>query len=94
MLDAADAPCAPVNGLAEVLDDPQVSAAGSLFTVEHPDAGRLRQPRPPVRQTEEDARSFVRRPAPALGADGDGVLQEIGFSGDEIAGLRQQGVLG
>ena len=94
MLDAADAPCAPVNGLAEVLDDPQVSAAGSLFTVEHPDAGRLRQPRPPVRQTEEDTRNFVRRPAPALGADGDGVLREVGFSGEEIAELRQRGVLG
>jgi len=93
MLDAADAPCAPVNALEEVLEDPQVAAAGSLFTVEHPDAGRLRQPRPPVRQTEECTADFVRRPAPALGADGAEVLGEAGFEADEIAALRQRGVL-
>ena len=93
MLDAADAPCAPVNALEEVLEDPQVAAAGSLFTVEHPDAGRLRQPRPPVRQAEERTADFVRRPAPALGADGAEVLGEAGFEADEIAALRQRGVL-
>ncbi|MEE4298512.1 MAG: CoA transferase [Pseudomonadales bacterium] len=91
LLDEADAPCAPVNDLGEVLVDPQVTEAGSLFTTEHPAAGKLRQPRPPVRDGADA--DFVRHPAPALGADGPDVLAEAGFSGAEIRALRAAGVL-
>jgi formyl-CoA transferase len=35
----------------------------------------------------------LRRPPPALGADGEAVLSEIGYSADRIAALRDQGVL-
>lgn len=90
-LDEADAPCAPVNDLDEVLVDPQVTEAGSLFTTEHPEAGTLRQPRPPVRDGAEA--DFVRHAAPALGADGPAVLAEAGFSTEEIRSLREDGVL-
>jgi crotonobetainyl-CoA:carnitine CoA-transferase CaiB-like acyl-CoA transferase len=34
-----------------------------------------------------------RNPAPALGADTDAVLQEIGYSTDRIAALRTAGVV-
>jgi crotonobetainyl-CoA:carnitine CoA-transferase CaiB-like acyl-CoA transferase len=35
----------------------------------------------------------LRRPAPEIGADTDAVLQELGYSGAEIAILRQARVV-
>jgi crotonobetainyl-CoA:carnitine CoA-transferase CaiB-like acyl-CoA transferase len=92
LLDEADAPCAPVNDLDAVLDDPQVRASGALFTTEHPAGGVLRQPRPPVRDGAEGA-DFVRHPAPALGVDGAAILAESGLPAAEIDALRAAGVL-
>ncbi|MEE4359959.1 MAG: CoA transferase [Pseudomonadales bacterium] len=90
LLDAHDLPCAPVNRLEDVREDPQVVHAGSLLRTRHPRAGEMVQPRAPL---NDPALETIRHAAPALGADGAAVLGEAGFTPAEIDALRAAGVL-
>jgi crotonobetainyl-CoA:carnitine CoA-transferase CaiB-like acyl-CoA transferase len=90
-LDKAQVPCAPILTRNEVIRDPQVIAMESVAEFAHPSAGRLRQARPAARFSKTPAE--IRRGAPALGADGEDILREIGYPPDEIARLREAGAL-
>jgi crotonobetainyl-CoA:carnitine CoA-transferase CaiB-like acyl-CoA transferase len=87
---AEDVPCGAVRSLDELHEDPQVVANGTLVESEHPLCGRLREPRPAARFGSEPGEPAG--PAPALGADTDAILQELGL-GDAIRGLREDGVV-
>ncbi len=91
-LTAEDVPCGPVLSLDEVPTHPQVQANETLVETQHPQMGRLRQPRPPVRFEATPAE--IRRPAPALGAHTDEVLQTLGLSSAELTDLRAKGIVG
>jgi crotonobetainyl-CoA:carnitine CoA-transferase CaiB-like acyl-CoA transferase len=86
-LEAARVPAGPVYDLDDVLDDPQVKARELLQYVEYPDA-----PRPvPLANTAVRLSATpggIRHRAPMLGEHTDEVLGEIGYSAEEIAGLR------
>ena len=90
-LEKAGVPCAKVNSLDEVLEDPRVKHAGAIIEYDHPVAGRLRQSRPPVIFGDEPC--TVRSPAPALGEHTDEILSGIGYSDDNITVLRDQKVV-
>jgi crotonobetainyl-CoA:carnitine CoA-transferase CaiB-like acyl-CoA transferase len=81
-----------VLSLPEVIDDPQVRHNGAIFEREHPSAGRMREPRPPVRF--ERTPSEPGRPAPLHGEHTDEILAELGIDVAERAALRAAGVLG
>ena len=85
-------PVARVNGRRDVLSDPQVVAQGTLREVEHPEAGRMIQPRPPSRFGRLEA--FPERPSPGLGDHTDDVLSTLGYSQQDITTLREQGAIG
>ena len=85
-------PCAPTLTRNEVIAHPQIAASDSLIEYDHPLAGRLRQTRSAA--LFEGTPLTVPRGAPALGADTDSVLAEIGVSSAEIAELRAAGVIG
>lgn len=89
-LRAAGIPCAPVNTMDDLLADPHLASVGMFRPLDHPQEGRLRSVRSPflVRGQEESPD----RPAPALGADGDRILQEIGLTPEERRALPQAGV--
>lgn len=91
-MDREGVPCAKVNSLDEVLADPRVTSRGSVIEYDHPQAGRLRQARPPA--IFDGVPGSVRRPAPALGEHTDELLQSVGCSDAEIASLRAQGAVG
>lgn len=91
-LEAEDVPCAPVLKRHEMLTHPQVMASGIVQETDHPDAGRLRQARPPARFSHTVPEH--RRGGPVLGQHTDEVLQELGLSDDDIARLRADGVAG
>lgn len=92
LLDAEGVPCAPVLSRAEVIEHDQIVANRLIEEFDHPEGGRIRQPRPAARFDATPA--YVRGPAPALGADTDRVLGGLGYGADEIAALRADGVLG
>jgi crotonobetainyl-CoA:carnitine CoA-transferase CaiB-like acyl-CoA transferase len=86
-LEMARVPAGPVYDLDDVLDDPQVKARELLQYVEYPDA-----PKPvPLANTAVRLSATpggIRHRAPMLGEHTDEVLGEIGYSAEEIAGLR------
>jgi crotonobetainyl-CoA:carnitine CoA-transferase CaiB-like acyl-CoA transferase len=91
-LKQADVPCGPVLTRNEMIRHPHIAALELLEEYDHPKAGRLRQARNAARFSQTPA--AIRRPAPALGEHTGEVLAEIGYSQDEIAALRAQGVFG
>jgi crotonobetainyl-CoA:carnitine CoA-transferase CaiB-like acyl-CoA transferase len=88
---AEDVPAGPVNTLEQVFDDPQVRHNGSVVEVDHPHAGRMRQPAPPARFDRTP--SAIGRPAPRLGEHTDEVLAELGYDEAARAALRAEGAI-
>jgi crotonobetainyl-CoA:carnitine CoA-transferase CaiB-like acyl-CoA transferase len=74
---------APVQTLAEAIEDPQARAAGIFSVMEHPTAGPFETISPPLRMSGHEMRGT--RPAPALGADAEEILREAGLDADAIA---------
>ncbi|MFQ5347756.1 MAG: CoA transferase, partial [Rhodothalassiaceae bacterium] len=80
-LEAAGIPSGPINDIAAVLADPQVAARNMVVTAVDPVAGALRMAGNPVKMSgAPDAPT--RRPAPALDADRDRILAELGLAPD------------
>jgi len=90
-LNAAGVPCDRVMNLPEVFADPQVIDQEMVVSAEHPGHGEVRMLGFPIKFTEAPCR--LRRPAPDLGADTDAVLREFDYSPEEIARLREAGVV-
>jgi crotonobetainyl-CoA:carnitine CoA-transferase CaiB-like acyl-CoA transferase len=91
-LERARIPCGPVYDLDEVLSDPQVNARKLFWEIEYPGSNRpIPLSNTPVRLNETPG--SVRRPPPTLGEHTDEVLGELGFSREEIAGLREGGAI-
>jgi len=88
---AAEVPCAPVLTRSEVICHPQVEALGLTVEYDHKAAGRLRQARNAARFSGTPAE--IRRGAPALGEHTGAILAELGYSAEEIAELRAEGVI-
>lgn len=74
-LRAVDIPVSPVNGIADLFDEPHLRAVGMFDEVEHPTEGTLKVARFPVKFGRTPA--SVRRLAPNLGADTQQVLDEL-----------------
>ncbi len=80
--------CAPVNDLADVLNDPHLAARGTLETRAHAGFGEIAQFRTPLRFS--DIEPMALRDAPQLGESTDAVLAEfLGLSAHEISQLRE-----
>jgi crotonobetainyl-CoA:carnitine CoA-transferase CaiB-like acyl-CoA transferase len=83
-------PCASVNSLAEVCEHPQAQHRALFPEVEGP-YGHIRLCRFPVRFSGLQTR--LAHP-PKTGADTTAVLRELGMDDQEIAALREGGVIG
>jgi crotonobetainyl-CoA:carnitine CoA-transferase CaiB-like acyl-CoA transferase len=87
----ANVPVGPINDLGEVFADPVVRHLGLIAEVDHPAAGRVRAPGIPVRLSGTPP--SVRRAPPELGEHTEEVLDEFGYSREEIAKLRAEGAI-
>ena len=90
-LEAEGVPCGPIQQLEALGDDPQVRANDFVAEIDHPQLGRLKTYG--IGPKFSATPMSIRLPPPELGQHGDAVLSELGYSPDEIAALRQQGVL-
>ena len=85
-------PVAPVNTVADIVDDPHVQARGDIVTVDDADVGPVRMVAPLARLSATPAE--IRWAGPALGAHTDEVLEEwLALTDDEVVRLREQGVI-
>jgi len=85
-----DAPWAPVQSVAELLDDPQVVANGYIGDVVVDGATAYRLPAVPV---QLDGRPPPLRRAPEHGEDTEALLIEAGYGWDQITALKESGVI-
>ena len=91
-LSAAGVPCAPVNDIDRVFDDPQVRSRGGRVTVDHAAAGPLDLVANPLHLSETPV--GYRLPPPLLGEHTDEVLGSLlGMGPEELASLHAAGVL-
>jgi len=90
-LEAATVPCGPINTIAEVFADPQVTARALRLELDHAH-GRVPGVANPLRFSVTPVE--YRAAAPTLGQHTEAVLmRELGLSAAQIAGLRARGVL-
>lgn len=81
----------PLYDTADLLDDPHLAARADIAWVDDGSGQALPQPNVLPKITGMAGR--IRHAGPAIGADSDAVLREIGFSADEIAGFRRSGAV-
>ena len=91
IFDARDFPWAPAADSVEIANDPQAAANGYVRTMQHRTAGDFKIFGLPFQL--EQAPTETRSSAPELGEHTEVVLEELGYDWDEIAGMKQSGVI-
>ncbi len=85
-------PCAPVNTVAQALEDEQVRAREMIIEVKHPELGTLREVASPVKTP---GAITAPTPGPKLGQHTDEILRALlGYDPARIASLRASGAFG
>jgi formyl-CoA transferase len=92
LLNEASIPVAPIRSYAEAAADPHVRERDMLQDVEQPDGTTVPLTAPAAKLSRTPLR--IRRAAPALGADSDSVLEELGLGPAERQGLVDAGIVG
>ena len=87
---AGKVPAAPVNDIAAALDNPFARSTGQIISFDAPDGTSVTTTGSAIRVPGEPP---IARGAPALAADLESVLGEIGISGEELAALKVNGVV-
>ncbi len=90
-LNKAGVPCGPINSIDAVFADPQVQHLGMAKDVKAKDGHMFQIVGQPIGLSRTP--SSIVSPTPELGEHTDEVLQEFGFSTDEIAALRRAQVI-
>jgi crotonobetainyl-CoA:carnitine CoA-transferase CaiB-like acyl-CoA transferase len=90
-LDAVEVPCAPVQNIEQVLNDPQVKARGMLIEQDHPVLGKVQLPNLPFKFSGCDIRQTV--PAPLMGQHNRQIAASLGYSDEKVAAMEQENVL-
>ncbi len=83
---AADVLTAPIKGIPEVVEDPQIRNNGMIVDIEHATAGRIQVTGVPVHL--HGTPGSVRLPPPLQGQHTEELLAELGYAAGEIESLR------
>ena len=91
VLGKAGVPCGPILDLAQVYSDPHVLDREMVVELDDPELGRLKNIGIPVKLSRTPGR--IRHRAPDLGEHTTEVLLQNGYSCDDVARLRELGVV-
>src|SRR5262249_16666942 len=91
-LEAARIPAGPLYSPQQALEDAHIRTAGLLRDTQYPGLARPAPLAPTPVDLSETPGSFRHR-APTLGHHTDQTLKEVGYRGEEIAGLRARKVV-
>ncbi|MCH2352404.1 MAG: CoA transferase [Pseudomonadales bacterium] len=87
----AGVPAGFIYTIDQVFEDPQVKHLGMAAPIEHPELGSIDLVAQPI--TLSDHPFEIRSATPELGEHTDSVLEELGFTDQEIADLHNQSVV-
>ena len=87
----ADVCIEPVQTIAEASSDPHMLHRRMVLEVDQPGAGTIRQIASAIKLS--DIREARREPSPEYGQHTEEILNEAGYSADEIAALREKRVI-
>ena len=84
VLEDAGLPCAPINTIDRIVNDPHIKAREMIVEVEHPVAGKLKMAGVPVKMSLTPG--SVDSPAPLLGQHTNEIIKELlGWDDEKIA---------
>ena len=81
----------PVQNVPEVVHDEQLNAREMLWEIDDPGIGTHKNMANPMKMSLTP--SVLRNGAPLLGQDTDHILEELGYTPEQITELHQQGVV-
>jgi crotonobetainyl-CoA:carnitine CoA-transferase CaiB-like acyl-CoA transferase len=90
-LEAFQVPYSRIMTMADVFTDPHYAARHMILEVPHPELGALPQPAVVPKLSATPGR--VTHAGPAIGANTDEILSGLGYTPEDIAKLRQDGVV-
>ena len=91
IMETAGVPCGRIRNIEQVLTDPHVAVREMVVEKQHPTAGMIKLIGVPIKLSLTPG--DITLPPPTLGQHTDEILKEIGFSGQEIAALHENGVI-
>ncbi len=91
LLHEAQVPAGKIYSIADIARDAQFAARGMIREAKLPDGTSLKVPGVVPRLTETPG--DIGRVGPGLGEHTEAVLAEIGYTAEEIAGLRARGIV-
>jgi formyl-CoA transferase len=90
-LQGRDVPCAPLNTLEEVFNDPQVKEYGFPIEVEHPRMGKVKLLGSGIDLSRTPPK--ITLPPPTLGEHTDQILSELGYKEETIQAFKAQRIV-
>lgn len=90
-MNLAGVPCGPILNMQQTMEDPQVQHLEMAQPVDHPKLGDVKLVGQAIKLSRSKLPKF--RPAPERGQHNLDIYSELGFSEDELAQLKQDGVI-
>ena len=90
ILNKFDIPCGPILSMKEIAEDAALRASGTIVEVDHPVRGKYLTVGNPIKMS--DSSTEVTR-SPLLGEHTEEVLEQLGYSHQQIEALREECVI-